>query len=96
MIYSQSITFNLSVSSCENGEICWDYRLLIIKFAKFELLTWHCSADISIWRRGGCGVRATLEGAEYKVVVEGECGRANGAGDEESSGGFWTSATGRG
>lgn len=70
--------------------------LLIIKFAKFELLTWHCSADISIWRRGGCGVRATLEGAEYKVVVEGECGRANGAGDEESSGGFWTNATGRG
>lgn len=93
MACSKSVTFNLLVSSCENDEIC---RMLIIKFAKFELLTWHCSADISIWRRGGCGVKATLEGAEYKVVVEGECGRANGAGDEESSGGFWTSATGRG
>lgn len=29
MTYSQSVTFNLSVSSCENGEICQiaDYKV---------------------------------------------------------------------
>ena len=53
-----------------------------------ELLTWHFSADIIICRRVGCGVTATV--VEWKrVVVEGGWVRANGAGDGESSDGFW-------